>query len=238
MNLELNVHEAGTGAVRSVEVSTERWDLISGYAARKIRLFSNLEDYNKHHIDLLHEADDLIGDFLGGYRDGELERAAFKLLVAISQLDHPSCSGEIRERFREHHYGDFRHVPYWGMIRVATTCHEGATKYGEENWHHGFTVKSLCNHAIRHIRKWISGDNTEDHLGHATWNVMAAIHMFHLHPEMCKLLLGKRWTITPELQAYHDEHASRRRMSKSREQQERTLEGPRNPFANLPRSNA
>lgn len=244
MELEMNVFEAGTGAVRSTEATDERWDLMTGFGIRRVRRVANFADYDTHPIALLHQADDLIGQWLGGQReDDELENAAFKIMVAASLIDHPTCKAELTARFDALGFKGQAHLPYWGMVRLSTTHHEGAVKYGEENWHHGFTVKSLCNRTLRHLKKWVAGDNTEDHLGHAMWNVVAAIHMFHKHPEMAKLLLGENWSITPELQDYHDRHASRRKMSaaeKSRQDMDAALSGPADltaapdPFRNLP----
>jgi hypothetical protein len=215
--MDLNVHEAGTGAVRSIEVANERWDLMSGYALKRIKNVSSLEPYRNTPLELFDWAIDICHEFLGGQRSGNpLEHAAFNVMVGISILDHPSCYRELQARLdQDEHMSKFRHLPYWGLVRLATTCDEGATKYAEENWLHGFQVKSLLNHAIRHLRKWICGDDTEDHLGHSLWNIVAAVHMFNLRPDMRDLLLGPNWTITDEIQRYHDQHASRRRLSKA-----------------------
>lgn len=55
------------------------------------------------------------------------------------------------------------------------TMAEGAAKYGEHNWQKGFPVTDILNHAIAHIYKHLSGDRTEDHLGHAAANLLMAI---------------------------------------------------------------
>jgi hypothetical protein len=53
---------------------------------------------------------------------------------------------------------------------------EGAEKYGEYNWQKGFPVNDILNHAIAHVYKHLSGDRTEDHLGHAAAGLLMAIH--------------------------------------------------------------
>jgi hypothetical protein len=73
-----------------------------------------------------------------------------------------------------------------GLEEVARTCHEGACKYSPMNWERGLDISSLLNHAIRHIYLYLSGDRSESHLGHAAWNVMAAIHSEKLWPELNK----------------------------------------------------
>lgn len=67
-----------------------------------------------------------------------------------------------------------------GLRRVAEACAEGSHKYGDFNWEKGMPVNDILNHAIRHIYLFLSGDTSEDHLGHATWNLMAACHSHEL----------------------------------------------------------
>lgn len=66
----------------------------------------------------------------------------------------------------------------------ARTCAEGANKYGDFNWEKGLDVPSLLNHAIRHQYLFLSGDRSEDHLGHALWNIGAAIHSLKVWPHL------------------------------------------------------
>lgn len=236
--MEVNVHEAGTGAVRSIDVAEERWDLMSWYALGRVYDISCQGPYQFSTRTLIDHGIEFLGKFLAGQRDNQpLERAAFRVLVAISVMDHPQVVSELQEHQGPCSTSAQKHIPYWGLVHYATTCHEGATKYGEHNWLHGFQVGSLCNHALRHLCKWNVGDRTEDHLGHASWNILSAIHMFNLRPDMRNLLLGEYYQITPEIQAYHDEHASRRRVSKAEASRAATaaaLAGPADPFSTLP----
>ncbi len=71
-----------------------------------------------------------------------------------------------------------------GLRRLAETCAEGAAKYGDFNWERGMPVADLLNHAIRHIYLYLAGDRGEDHLAHATWNLLAAMHSEELWPEL------------------------------------------------------
>jgi hypothetical protein len=52
----------------------------------------------------------------------------------------------------------------------------GAEKYGAHNWEKGFPLDSILNHALVHIYRYLSGDRTEDHLGHAAANLLMACH--------------------------------------------------------------
>jgi hypothetical protein len=71
-----------------------------------------------------------------------------------------------------------------GLREVARACAEGAEKYGDWNWEKGMPVHDLLNHAIAHIYGFLSGDRSEPHLGHAAWNLLAAIHSHELWPQL------------------------------------------------------
>jgi hypothetical protein len=69
-----------------------------------------------------------------------------------------------------------------GLEAVARTCAEGAAKYSDFNWERGMPVHDLLNHSIRHIYQYLAGDRSEDHLPHAAWGLLAAIHSEALWP--------------------------------------------------------
>lgn len=71
-----------------------------------------------------------------------------------------------------------------GLRRVAEAYAEGATKYSDFNWEKGMPITGILNHAIRHIFLYLSGDRSEDHLGHAGWNVLAACHSEEMWPHL------------------------------------------------------
>ena len=71
-----------------------------------------------------------------------------------------------------------------GLRRIAETYKEGYDKYGAFNWEKGMPISDIMNHCIRHIYKFLEGDRTEDHLAHAAWNLIAAMHMQETHPEL------------------------------------------------------
>jgi hypothetical protein len=71
-----------------------------------------------------------------------------------------------------------------GLAAVAAACAEGAAKYGDFNWEKGMPANDMLNHAIRHLYLFLGGDRSEDHLGHAAWNVMGAIHSLEVWPHL------------------------------------------------------
>ncbi len=74
-----------------------------------------------------------------------------------------------------------------GLRRIAETYAEGAKKYGEDNWKKGIPIRDLLNHAIRHIYLYLKGDETEDHLAHAAWNLLTAMHFEETRPELMNI---------------------------------------------------
>ena len=85
-----------------------------------------------------------------------------------------------------------------GLEALARTYAEGAKKFGAFNWENGMPVNDLLNHAIAHIYKFLSGNRDEDHLGHATWNLLGAVHSLAAWPELNEQWLrGKNCTVPP-----------------------------------------
>jgi len=90
-----------------------------------------------------------------------------------------------------------------GLEEVARTCAEGAVKYSPHNWEKGMPVCDLLNHAIRHLYKYLAGDRSEPHLGHAAWNVLGAIHSEKLWPELNEGKLRSEGCVPPKEMAIH-----------------------------------
>lgn len=91
-------------------------------------------------------------------------------------------SGAERSSDAEHTRYDL--ITPIGLAAVARACAEGAKKYSDYNWEKGVPAHDALNHAIRHLYMFLGGDRSEEHLGHAAWNVLAAIHSLELWPEM------------------------------------------------------
>ncbi len=79
-----------------------------------------------------------------------------------------------------------------GLRRLAETCAEGAAKYGEHNWQKGIPASVMLNHAIRHIYLYLAGDDSEDHLAHAAWNLLGVCHFEEALPEMIDIPARKQ----------------------------------------------
>jgi hypothetical protein len=86
-----------------------------------------------------------------------------------------------------------------GLAAVARACHEGARKYGDFNWEQGMPCHDLLNHALRHIYLFLSGDRSEEHLGHAAWGMLSAIHSLECWPELNEGTLRSAGCRPPEV---------------------------------------
>lgn len=59
------------------------------------------------------------------------------------------------------------------MFAMCTVLHEGAEKYGENNWRL-IDVEDHLNHLIMHAYAWLAGDRTDAHLSHIMCRAMFA----------------------------------------------------------------
>jgi hypothetical protein len=74
-------------------------------------------------------------------------------------------------------------LPWAAIIEVSKHCEAGALKYGEHNVDRGIPTSSLLDSAMRHAAKYLAGQEDEDHLLAAAWNILWAIEMRCKKPE-------------------------------------------------------
>lgn len=72
--------------------------------------------------------------------------------------------------------GRYDLITPFGLRRLALVMERGADKYADRNWESGMPYCRCLDSALRHIMQFIAGDDDEDHLGHATFNLMAVMH--------------------------------------------------------------
>lgn len=83
-------------------------------------------------------------------------------------------------------------LPWYAIIEVSKHCEEGAAKYGERNIDLGALLHSLLNSGARHLAKYIMGENDEDHLRAACWNLLWALQQRTTHPELNDMPWGEQ----------------------------------------------
>ncbi len=63
-------------------------------------------------------------------------------------------------------------IPWNVIIRLSKHYEKGCIKYGEHNWEKGIPAHSFADSALRHMAKYMDGQNDEDHLIAAIWNLV------------------------------------------------------------------
>ena len=66
-------------------------------------------------------------------------------------------------------------LPACSILRLARHYENGARKYEDRNWEKGIPIHSFIDSAIRHLMKYLDGQDNEDHLCAAAWNLMCAM---------------------------------------------------------------
>lgn len=71
-----------------------------------------------------------------------------------------------------------------GLRALARTYGEGFLKYGRDNRLKGFKESVYLQHALDHLIEYASGDQSEDHLTHAAWNLLELRWVKEEKPEL------------------------------------------------------
>lgn len=71
-----------------------------------------------------------------------------------------------------------------GLRRLAVHYQDGAEKYDDRNWEKGMPISRCFDSAVRHLYEWLAGDDDEDKLAAAVWNVFAIMHYEATMPEL------------------------------------------------------
>ena len=75
-------------------------------------------------------------------------------------------------------------LPVTAIIELSKHCEAGALKYGERNIDKGIPQHSLIDSGLRHLFKYLRGDNDENHLVAAAWNIMWALNQEVERPDL------------------------------------------------------
>lgn len=87
--------------------------------------------------------------------------------------------------------GDMASVPWEAILRLSRHYENGAEKYERWNFRKGIPISSFIDSACRHLAKYQCGQDDEDHLAAAAFNVLGAMLMENTLPEMQDLPLRK-----------------------------------------------
>lgn len=75
-------------------------------------------------------------------------------------------------------------LPACAILRVARHFEAGAKKYDDRNWEKGIPVHSFIDSALRHLMKYLDGQDDEDHLCAAAWNCLCAMWTEEKRPDL------------------------------------------------------
>lgn len=94
------------------------------------------------------------------------------MISDIASPDAPTVTNEKGAK-QSHIPVAFHLVDGPAMFQMAKVLHEGAEKYGANNWR-GIPIEDHLNHLIMHAYAYLSGDRTDEHLSHIMCRAMFA----------------------------------------------------------------
>ena len=95
-------------------------------------------------------------------------------------------SGAVRDAAENK--GDMVSVPWEAMLRLSRHHEDGAKKYKRWNYR-GLPVSSFIDSACRHLAKYQCGCDDEDHLAAAAFNILGAMLVENINPDLQDLPL-------------------------------------------------
>lgn len=66
-------------------------------------------------------------------------------------------------------------LPMCSLLRVSHHMEDSLQVYPERNWEKGIPMHSMIDSAMRHLVKYMDGQNDEDHLSAAATNLLMAM---------------------------------------------------------------
>ena len=75
-------------------------------------------------------------------------------------------------------------LPMCALIRISKHMEDALTHYPERNWEKGLPMHSMLDSAMRHLAKYIDGQDDEDHLCAAATNLLMAMWTEEKRPDL------------------------------------------------------
>lgn len=168
-----NRKEFKSGALSDIYEGKGRCDLIP------LRVLSMYFYYEAQHktkplSTRLYIASNTLTDLQSYIDDGDLTHIVHALEVFSDVFEIDGIDISSPEMFLEvsHHYED------------------GAKKYAPRNWEKGIPVSCNIDSCVRHLLKWIRGDQDERHDRAVVWRLLAVLYMnmkYSSDPEICDI---------------------------------------------------
>ena len=125
---------------------------------------------------------DVVGKFYdSGYSD------IFSAIDTFIVFGNKNYLISVLNIFTEKVYGNKETM----FLELACHYEAGCKKYGVNNWKKGIPVSSYIDSAVRHLLKYIRGDQDERHDRAFCWNVVCAIWTLENEPDYMDLPFNK-----------------------------------------------
>lgn len=99
------------------------------------------------------------------------------------------ASGAVRDMHEGK--GDMASIPWEAVLRLSRHYENGAKKYERWNYRKGINLSSYIDSACRHLAKYQCGEDSEDHLSAAAFNILGAMLVEEKQPDLIDLPLRK-----------------------------------------------
>ena len=110
----------------------------------------------------------------------------FPMAIKDSGTRRKFPSGAVRDAAENK--GDMLSMPWEALLRLSRHYEDGAKKYKRWNYR-GLPVSSFMDSACRHLAKYQCGCDDEDHLAAAAFNILGAMLVENITPELQDLPL-------------------------------------------------
>ena len=87
--------------------------------------------------------------------------------------------------------GDMASIPWEAVLRLSKHYENGAKKYERWNFRKGINLSSYIDSSCRHLAKYQCGCDDEDHLAAAAFNILGAMLVEEIQPELIDLPMRK-----------------------------------------------
>ena len=87
--------------------------------------------------------------------------------------------------------GDMISIPWEAILRLSRHYEAGAKKYERWNFRKGINLSSYIDSACRHLAKYQCGCDGEDHLSACAFNILGAMLVEEIQPELIDLPMRK-----------------------------------------------
>lgn len=106
-------------------------------------------------------------------------------LALFQYTKHVNCIKDAVYSFQFSEYQGNGCTTFASMILdVSKHFEEGAKKYGEHNWEKGIPTHCYLDSGVRHLMKWLRGDDDEPHGRAFVWNMICLIWTLENQPQM------------------------------------------------------